>query len=72
MNLTQFLEDANIAIENGFGSKITILRMFNALMELNKLHFAVWTPTDEPECWVCECAYPCATIELIEKEINRD
>lgn len=79
-SLKEFLEDTQIAIDNGFGKKETILRMFNALYATMELHQPIWTfvaGTDKsvPLCLQCreggsEADYPCQTIQTIEKELQ--
>lgn len=79
--LKDFLEDTYTALENGFGKKENILRMFNALYEVWEAH----KPSEEdiPRCPRCVDAtiedgipkivmsiYPCEIIKSIEKELQ--
>ena len=74
-NLEAFLEDTKIALDNGFGKTESILRMFNALHVILKLHKA--KPDEWNKSLICkECSdlvdvnYPCPTIEAIERELG--
>lgn len=79
--LKDFLEDTYTALENGFGKKENILRMFNALLTVQEAH----TPSKDevPRCSRCVDAtlengkpiivsslYPCEIIKNIEQELN--
>ena len=75
-SLKEFLEDTQIAIDNGFGKKETILRMFNALyatMELHSPDHPYSIPSDL-KCKACSgldfADYPCETIRTIEAELG--
>ena len=70
-SLKEFLEDTQIAIDNGFGKKETILRMFNALYATMELHKPEVQEHGEYEkCWNCNLVYPCPTVYRIEAELG--
>jgi hypothetical protein len=62
-SLKEFLEDTQTAIDNGFGKKETILRMFNAL-------YATMELCDEWKTKGSYCLPIEEVIQAIEKELN--
>jgi hypothetical protein len=63
------MDDFNVGLSNGFGDVKTLVQFVNALRAVVELH----TPEHSIRGYRCtfdDDAYPCPTIQAIEKELS--
>lgn len=66
VTLSEFLDDFQIALGNGFGKVDSVIKMHKALLEITSFHQV----NSINECDWCDIPYPCYEIKAIEAILN--